>query len=252
MSLRNEILAGNVVLYSTNTRKLINEVREVFHIHCKNLVFDENCKIYKNVMNREIIEYTLTKSVKNNSIALIIDKIKESHENNILKTKKCVVIHNFQVVSPKCYKQFQTLFETVYNTVLFIFTSDRQNLFLQSFFLSLNIKYEVQDDEKWFNEEICKDCFKLIEYIYSCTVLDFSRIRKMLYELLFSYANFKIVLTSLQRCACMHKPEQFSTIVNNSAHIDKLQTTGNKDIIYLEHFILLLIDGDKKMNCKTT
>ena len=69
-------------------------------------------------------------------------------------------------------------------------------------------------------------------------------IRKLLYDMMFAYHDTTTILQSLCKSAIKKKPESSHYIIHNASKVDSMKLKGNKDIIYLEHFILLLINND--------
>ena len=52
------------------------------------------------------------------------------------------------------------------------------------------------------------------------------------------------ILKKLSEEAINAKPEQMYSIIKFASQVDHMRVHGNKNIIYLEHFILLLINND--------
>jgi len=240
------IIEGNILLYSNNISEIIKEVRTVLNINCKQLEFDDNLKYYKNIVNKTIKEYVFSKTIKHNLITDLINELVENNTNslNLLLKKKYIIFHNFHYVNETYFKQFKLLFTKMYNTA-FIFTSNKQIVFLQSFFLTKFIKH-IETDYNNNNEiNIRNECKNIISCIYKpYKSINFLTIRQLLYKLLFLYHDTSIILNKLSEIAIIEKPNQSNSIINYASEVDKMIIHGNKDIIYLEHFILLLINND--------
>lgn len=238
------IIDGNILLYSLNNSKLIEKVRQTLHINTKHLIYDEQLKYFHNTSNSKYYEYVFTKSIKNELVDILIKKNKQI-KDSIISHKKYIIFHNFHYVSEKYFKQFKNMIENISKSVVFIFTSNKQISFLTSFVLTKFVKFEKTDYEISFKTNIENDCNKIIEYIYiSYEKIDFLHLRNKLYDLLFSYQDSTIILNTLCELAVKKKPNQYEDIIHISSTVDAMKRKGNKDIIYLEHFILLLINND--------
>ena len=238
------IINGNILLYSCNTSELINDVRKSLKINPKYSCYDEEYKYYNNSFNSKYYEYIFTKIIKNDLINMLISKLKQ-YKRNILTEKKYIIFHNFHFVNSKYYKQFQSLFEYLHDSVVFIFTSNKQNIFLQAFLITQHVRYEEKIHDKEFKTLIKNDCEKIINDIYkSYETIDFCSIRKKLYDMMFAYQDTTLILNCLSEVAIKQKQDQSQIIIKYASTVDNLKIKGNKDIIYLEHFILLLINND--------
>ena len=239
------IINGNILLYSlSNTSHLINLVRKTLSINTKYLIYDDEYKYYYNSFNSKYYEYVFTKTIKNDLIDLVIKKLKQ-FQNNILNEKRYVIFHNFHFVNSKYYKQFQSLFEKSQKSLIFIFTSNKNNIFLTSFLMTQHVEYQKQEYDKYFQNLIEKDCGNLINDIYKpYECINFQTVRKKLYNLMFAYQDSVIILRCLCDTAMKIKPQQSTNIIQFASTVDAMKIKGNKDIIYLEHFILLLINND--------
>ena len=238
------IIDGNILLYSLNNSKLIEQVRQELTINCKYLVYDEQNKYFYNTFNSKYCEYVFMKTVKSELIDQLLKNLKQ-YKNNILSHKKYIIFHNFQYIHEKYFKQFKLLFETTFNSFIFIFTSNKQIPFLTSWFLSKCIKFDKTNYEISYQTNIENDCNTVLECIYkSYENIDFVNVRKILYDLLFSYQDSNIILKTLYELALKKKPKQYNSIIHSFSEVDTLKIKGNKDIIYIEHFILLLIYND--------
>ena len=240
------IIEGNVLFYGQNISEIIKEIRKELNINCNNLQYNENFKVYINIMNNTINEYVFTKSMKSNVIDYIINNQLEKNQNslNLETNKKYVIFHNFDFVNKKYFKQFKILFSKLSDT-RFIFTSVKQVSFLQSFFLTLFIKPIEKDYHLDFENSLLNDCDNIITHIYkSYNEINFFTIRTMLYNLLFCCNDVSRLLKKISESAMKEKPERSSSIIKFASQVDDMMLSGNKDIIYLEHFILLLINND--------
>ena len=238
------IIDGNILLYSVNISDLIHKVRNTLKIHSKYSVYDENLKYYHNTFYSKYYEFVFTKTVKNDLIVHLINKLKDCKQT-LINPKKYIIFHNFHYINEKYYKKFQCIFESLSDSVKFIFTSNKQILFLTSFFLTKNVKNDTNKYIDNFQSSLKNDCQIIIDYIYQpYRTIDFQNVRTKLYNLLFSYQDICIILKSLCDIAVEKKTNQRESLVHFASMVDSIAKKGNKDIIYLEHFILLLINND--------
>lgn len=238
------IIEGNILLYSLNCAELVNEVQTSLNINGENSIYDETFKYYSNCANSNFYEYIFTKNVKADLIHLIFNKLRQS-KTNFLSKKRYIIFHNFHFVNKMQYKQFQELFKMLSNSFVFIFTSNKQIHFLQSFFLTKFVKYTNNIFDDSYKLSIQNDCICLIKMIYlPYESIKFKSIREKLYYLLFSYQDITIILKTLCEIAILTKSDQKENITKFASMTDNMRRKGNKDIIYLEHFILLLINND--------
>ena len=238
------IIEGNILVYSQNNFDLIHEVRNILKINTKYSVYDESLKYYHNMFYSKYYEFVFTKTVNNNLIVQLINKLKDCKQN-VISPKKYIIFHNFHYINEKYYKNFQSIFECLSDSVKFIFTSNKQILFLTSFFLTKNVTNDTNKYIYNFQSSLKKDCKNIIDHIYQpYRTIDFQNIRTKLYNLLFSYQDICIILQSLCNVAVEKKTKQRNSIVHFASMVDSMAKKGNKDIIYLEHFILLLINND--------
>lgn len=238
------IADGNVLFYSLETSFLIKQIRNDLNINCTYLKYDENLKYFYNTYNRQIYEYVFTKPLKNELMESITNKLKQ-YKNNINDESKYIIFHNFHFVQDTFYKQFKYLFNRLCENTSFIFTSNKQISFLQSYFLTLFVRYPKTQIHNDFIINIENDCNDLINMIYKpYESIDFNSIRNKLYSLLFSYQDSTLILKYLSKCSIKKKPKQQHSITRFTSMTEYMKLKGNKDIIYLEHFIILLINND--------
>ena len=240
----NLIKQSNIFLYNRNISELINIVRKEYNINTNKIKFDDDTRIYKNVDDYTIEEYIFTEHTKFRGILQIIENLTEKFENSINKKKLKIIFHNFHYVK-KRLNIFKFLFEKTSSRFSFIFTSDIYIDFFSSFVLCLYIECKNEKHTIHCENELNKDTLKIIETIKKpYNSIDFVKIRQMIYKLLFSYHDFTEIVNSIHLNAIKLYPNKNYEITNYASSIIQLRQCGNKDIIFIEHFILLLINND--------
>ena len=232
---------NNTLYINPNLYNIIDLIRAKYQVVSKNIKYDNDYKCFISSQEKKFTtEFILTKNTKQDIISYLMKYIQNFHENNVANITRTIIIYNFQYIPVSKYYILKYIFETYTDFFIFILTSDACNNFLLPFFKIEHIdsKYNYKSE---FNVIINNDINNFYENIIKQKEIDFSVIRKSLYVILTSYFDVCLILKYMISCGCKMFPEHASILNTKGNDIVNKYCKGNKDILYLENFILILI-----------
>lgn len=239
------IQQGNILLYNYNTSDLKLKLNDILKIDT-NLQYNEDHKYFTKCSSLNF-EFMFTKYSKIDAYKFMYKTLYEIHSNNICSEKRKVIVYNFHVISSNFYSYFKLLLEKFNDTFVFWFTSKSNNIFLSSYIGSIYIDINQNKISNTFKSIIQNDCLKVISETYKpYDLIDFAIIRKELYSLLFKYNDITLILNNLMELAISTRESQSESITILCNQVICKHKQGNKDILYLENYILLLINNNDK------
>jgi len=232
----------NSFVYGKYSSGKKNSVRKILNISATTQYeYDSKNKYIYSLKNNIFHEFVLLKEVKKIAIQNIIKHYITLNENKKYNTKQTYLIfYNIQFLKP--LNLIKVLIEKTNYT--FIFTCNTYNQYLSQFCIPIQHKEEIhkQLEEMSFDNELLMKCDNIITNVYNKNL---KNVRTDLYSLFLNCFNITEIITQLMECAIKQDPTHFHTIISNAAKCEHESLHGNKNIFYLENFLLLLIKNEQ-------
>jgi len=234
----------NIVYYHRYSNELISYVREECGIGNSKLEYNSEKKIFHSKVEKQFVtEFVLTKSVKSDAIDHIMNYLTNFQENNVLKIKRKIFIYNFQYINPKKIKTMEHVFKNYRDNFIFYITTDRILEIHYSFFLIKKVSNcdNCIDHHKKYEDYMRKDIHQILYQFFKSEKKSFEKMRNELYRVIINYYDIKHIFHSLYMNMLDMFPHHKKTIQIYYTECMSFHSRGNKDILYLERFILLVV-----------
>lgn len=207
--------------------------------------YDSKNKYIYSLKNNNFHEYILLKGVKQNEIQRIIKSYMEISTNKQFSGKKMYfILYNIQFVEQLSF--IKVLIEKTYHNYIFIFTCNKFNMYLSQFCLPVKCNQYIYKHFKELDIDniLYNQCNKIITNIFNKKI---KNIRDDLYFLLLKYFHFNEIIKELLNCAINYNHHNIDkcSIIKYAAQCEYESLHGNKEIFFLEKFLLLLIDNEQ-------
>lgn len=242
----------NTLFFSKNTNFLFNFIRKQLCI-TNNIILNNDLKMFHSKIEVNFIsEFLIMSSSKSDSIDYIYKYLKTFYENNIISDKKrTIIIYNFHYIPQNKYSIVKYWFEHYSNVFNFIFTSEKYIEYISSFILCKHVP--ESDDEIIIVQDFFINTYKSFFIdIFINKNYNFQNIRKMLYNFLFEFLNTKFIINCIEKIYTDLYPNSIEYINDFKLQCFLDLKNGNKDILYLEKFLFLLIKHDNDRRIKSS
>ena len=247
MEIEQHIKNQNIVLYGPNTGYKEYLISKSLHLsNTRNFEYNSDYKYIYSKTN-SIYELFICKTFKNAYIKLFFKELKDNIDNMFYKNESLtLLIYNCEYLNANSLIQIKQLFEK-YVQIRFILTSTYRILTFNSFFLQLfvsNRDIPIVEKMKTFQINENSESNKLIQYIFdNKTILDFKKIRDDLYKLyLHSINTSNLFIQFINKITELNiSDEKKMLLVHHASQTEHKMSRGNKDLFYLENFILYFI-----------
>ena len=209
---------------------------------------------------RDVTEYIITDSYKENCLHNIIENIKliannSSYDN--IKTK--IIVYNFEKIKSLHYPLVKSILNIGLKRIHYIFTSKNRSDILSSYCIMFkktmtdclnnticstfnNLNIEKTHKLKNIINDLVDNIFDI-----NLTINDFPAIREMLFNLIGNVFDFTLLINLIVSEAVKKEPDIACYIVHKGAEAESKYKNGNKEIFYLEHFIISIINEKKNI-----
>ena len=230
---------GNVHLYG-NLTEINGLIQKVFCLpHNRKCEYNNENKCIMSSY-RNIHEIYFADNFKIKSFSDIVNHFIDIYTN--LYSKTCIyTIILYNVPNKIVLNLFKQMFEKTCFSFHFIVTSKFEISYLKSFLLSLHIKSEHEE----YSTHLLRSQVVQIFYLLKSdrTLYD---IREHMYNILNNFYNIHLIIVCMTEEAMKLWPNDKHFTISHAAKVDHLVTNGNKEIIYLENFLLALINNERK------
>jgi len=207
--------------------------------------YDIKNKYIYSLKNNYFHEYILLKDIKQNEIQRIVQSYIEISKNKPFGEKKVhLIFYNIHFVQKLSF--IKVLIEKSYHYYNFTFSCNTFNRYLAQFCLPICFKLNICTNFK--NLDIDNELYnKCNEIITNILQNDSSNIRNNLYYLLLKCYHFNEIIKQLMDCALNNEQSiiKKSYIIKCATQCEYESLHGNKEIFFLEKFLLLLINNEQ-------
>lgn len=240
----NEIILNENCLFYGDSNSAYENIKEVLKISPNTRYeFDsENKYIYSLQTNQNIKEFIFCDKFKVNVLQKLIQDISRQYTFKYNKNSKFYIIFNkCHHISVKSMYIFKQLLEKAHD-FNYIFISNNYIPLLSSWCFTKYIPPPKNAMYANLNSLMKNDIQTLSQKIFEKT-FNINSIRKDLFSLMFNYQDIALIIKELLFFCIEKKPENAFKYVEYASECQRLHVKGNKDIFYLEYFILLMINN---------